>query len=574
MMRRACPRQWLPSTTLVRRLRAATFGTILVALVAGCGGPAPTATARVPSPPAAVSASPTAAQPTAEPTATAGPPVRALAPGERSWARVPFENGLRDRHGGSLMRAVAAGPNGIVAVGAAATGAAAWTSRDGLKWERATPARGWDKATLMDVASTPAGFVAVGWRGGSMEGPSGGAVWTSIDGRAWTRVAGDVGPGLADVVAQGDVVYAVGVQDESGSPVWRSEDGGRTWDRVAGLPQMDIFAIAAGPEAIVAGGQHFRSESGWEVAFLWSRDGVTWVPADVAPTEGEIHDVTWTDDRFVAVGAGSSETGEAAAWVSPDGETWSQASHSPVFDGNGRGVHLAAVAGTGDGRLVAVGPGPDGHAGLWFADDDGLAWALAPAPDNEPAFEGAYEPTDVVAADGRIVVVGSYPDPPRMWSAAVWTNPAPPGGVSPSPGPSACPGRRPELLALAELPAEQRLACYLTRTVTFRALVAPRFIGDGDYVIPEPAWLNSAGWCAHPVEGDRDLLLCLELHATPRSRVVRSLPRDDEYGMAAGAWLWVTGRFGDPAAEGCAPDGRERCRQAFVITRVRAAKAP
>jgi hypothetical protein len=111
----------------------------------------------------------------------------------RSWANV-----LDARMDG--LRTVAGGPGGFVAVGDASEDveprSAIWFSADGQAWERAAVN---DEGMPVSVhvssaAATSAGYVAVGIDNGCPVGPcpSGEAViWTSADGRSWSRLQSD-----------------------------------------------------------------------------------------------------------------------------------------------------------------------------------------------------------------------------------------------------------------------------------------------------------------------------------------------------------------------------------------------
>ena len=92
---------------------------------------------------------------------------------------------------------VAAGPGGIAVVGndfgcqdvGSGCGARAWWSEDGRTWASARM-RLWKDGQVFSVASTPAGFLAVGSSGGPTDGTSCvGGMWTSIGGRTWSCAA-------------------------------------------------------------------------------------------------------------------------------------------------------------------------------------------------------------------------------------------------------------------------------------------------------------------------------------------------------------------------------------------------
>jgi len=133
-----------------------------------------------------------------------------------AWSRVPHDEAL---FGGTndqeMFGVVAAGP-GLVAVGTDASAPAAWVSPDGLSWEKVPSDRffcdpafdGADKV-MRAVAVGPMGLVAVGYLGWYVdpdtEDDVDAAVWVSLDGLGWTLVSDDVatygGPGNQEMVA-------------------------------------------------------------------------------------------------------------------------------------------------------------------------------------------------------------------------------------------------------------------------------------------------------------------------------------------------------------------------------------
>lgn len=122
---------------------------------------------------------------------------------------------------GVVAVGVQRGPNQIGVV---------WSALDGFNWSR-TPRHGpaLDFGQMVDVTSTDAGLVAVGWLGTVGGLNSDAAVWTSIDGESWTRMFGDaedLGSGvMLDVVPGGPGLVAVGTDGVNAAvwtaPVWR-----------------------------------------------------------------------------------------------------------------------------------------------------------------------------------------------------------------------------------------------------------------------------------------------------------------------------------------------------------------
>jgi hypothetical protein len=160
-----------------------------------------------------------------------------------TWSRVPHDEAIFGGAGAQQMRDVAAGGPGLVAVGYDGTGpwdntfgqvAAVWTSVDGLIWSRVPhddAAFGGDKPAMLGVTAGGPGLVAVGYSFGH-SAPA--AVWTSVDGLSWSRVAHDAGVGMGgtmwSVAVGGPGLVAVGEAGNGGAAAWFSPDG-LTWVR-------------------------------------------------------------------------------------------------------------------------------------------------------------------------------------------------------------------------------------------------------------------------------------------------------------------------------------------------------
>jgi hypothetical protein len=181
-----------------------------------------------------------------------------------AWTRVQDNEAFAD----ARVLALARRADRLVAVGTTGiegrpSGSAAWTSTDGTTWERApdTPALG--SGMMLGLTAGGPGFVAAG----NDLAVEAAAVWTSPDGRAWTSVerqASFDNYGLkitmADVAAAGPGLVAVGhfvfgTQFPEGA-VWSSTDG-RTWTRAPDVPALGqgrLQAVIGAGDRIVAVG--------------------------------------------------------------------------------------------------------------------------------------------------------------------------------------------------------------------------------------------------------------------------------------------------------------------------------
>jgi len=239
------------------------------------------------------------------------------------------------------MTSVTVGGPGLVAVGGVGADwrartsdfrnndAAVWTSVDGLAWSRVahdeTVFGGADDQLMMSVTAGGPGLVAVGFDG---EGPwdnSGGqdaAVWTSVDGLTWSRVPHDEdafgrgSPAMLGVTTGGPGLVAVGFSFPNSAAVWTSVDG-LAWSRVAHDNGVDL---SGSMRSVTAGGPGLIAAG--DAAAVWtSPDGLTWsLDANGAEPEPGTHlrmlGVSAANGRLVAVG--TLDGAAAAVWTSPN----------------------------------------------------------------------------------------------------------------------------------------------------------------------------------------------------------------------------------------------------------------
>ena len=199
------------------------------------------------------------------------------------WSRVPHDDAIFGRKELSRcctsMHSVTAGGPGLVAVGmdwldGEGGRATVWTSVDGIIWSR-VPHNGavFGDAGMSSVTAGGPGLVAVGSSGFEEDG-SVAAVWTSVDGVTWSRVAhdeavfgrgegpqGSGGSEMGSVTPAGNGLVAVGsdfVRNATlpyggwvtAAAVWTSPDGVE-WSRVP--HDESVFEAQLRPEALMNG---------------------------------------------------------------------------------------------------------------------------------------------------------------------------------------------------------------------------------------------------------------------------------------------------------------------------------
>ncbi len=237
-------------------------------------------------------------------------------------------------------------------------------------------------------------------------GAPGSGIAAAPDGWSWTAVEPDAIQegrfvrGMAQAAGQ---LVLVGSDEAGRAGVWTSRNG-EEWDPVPpgqraleGPGLVSVAHSAPGYVAVDAAGD-----------LLGSVDGRLW--AEIAVADGGVaesvarREVTATDGGFVVVGASG---GGAAAWTSPDGHTWGEAS---VADPP---ASFAWVASSGP-RLMAGGDPP--RFGRWVSADGGTSWAPAPA-----APEGPPPSARVLGLPGAFVAAGEAQD--GSDALVIWTSP-------------------------------------------------------------------------------------------------------------------------------------------------------
>jgi hypothetical protein len=346
-----------------------------------------------------------------------------------TWTRAPHDEEVFGGPGNETMTAITVGGPGLVAVGGSGPPseveglheisgqhAAVWYSADGIVWNRAPDSEAFvaaDGAIVMkDVAPGGPGLVAVGALSHPADEPLavsdfGGVnteidqdldavVWTSVDGLSWERLPHDdsafggdgVWHDMRAIAQHGRQLVAVGAAgfDILGPPsetlataaVWTSTDGS-TWTL---LPFDDVF----------------RYGSEWTV----------------------MNDVTSDGEVLTAVGLAELPQ-EPVTWSSTDGVAWTRVApeHPPLLI-----PRLDGVAAQGE-MLVTVGKGSDnGPAMVWFSTDGGVTWFDHPwdcevmgqgPPDTRSCGTTPNWMNAVVGFESSFIAVGT-----SRFDAAVW----------------------------------------------------------------------------------------------------------------------------------------------------------
>lgn len=296
------------------------------------------------------------------------------------------------------------------------------------------------------IATGPRGNVAFGGYGlGARPGTAG---WFSADGSTWTPIDGlqqmidggdgaESGFGWVSAVAAGPSGFvALGAHltfpDEkhtlTANAVWSSPDG-RTWTRVG-----DIDALGADrlPIALVRGAEAFvalttppidkpgRSTLGPVVAWR-SVDGQSWQPVTIDEHAYGLS-IAATSFGFVAVGLGSSFSPLASAmlpaiWISSDGITWRRIV-TDVFHSAPSVEAFIRVVPYGDGaaliaRQFESDNGSDNAMTIFMTTADGEHWRNISAPPCLTAARRDYL-IDFAASRDRFMILASIGAEPAL----------------------------------------------------------------------------------------------------------------------------------------------------------------
>jgi hypothetical protein len=263
------------------------------------------------------------------------------------------------------------------------------------------------------------------------------AAWISTDGGSdWTRATGATPavldrPGseqLTGVAVSGAGWLAVGGAQAGTTqhPVVVVSPDGMTWsavDNEAAFAGRDEYTTqaAAGPGGYVIIG--YQESAGGDVAAAWHSAGLTgWQQAtgenalDGESGGRQMLGVTATASGYVAVGL---QGNSPAAWLSPDGTSWSVMA-LPLPAGASRAVllHVAAVGST----IVAAGMEQtlSGRLAPFVARsaNDGTSWT----EEALPVPSGSAQVTALAAAGQTFTATGTYGSTPGHQDVVIWTS--------------------------------------------------------------------------------------------------------------------------------------------------------
>ena len=378
-------------------------------------------------------APPTSVAPTSSPGAT---PLSSVAPSvsttpsaaTTAWAKVC------EIEGGSLGNLIV-GPEGFIAAGCAPNVEGDCGKRvvvrsiDGQVWEELEIDAPADIffASLRRVGDR---LFALGY---GHYGPDGGAmVWTSLDGRAWSRVESDSfrARTVEDIIESPFGAVAIGYKapidsdNTSGFLLWPVDDDGSFGKpRVVATPDSRPFALGAiwtGAEFIAWGYRDGPRIDG-PTTVLASSDGRTWTGrGEIAAVNGGVAtQILAMGDRLVAVGyEGRAFPLSPRAWTSDDaGRSWTSAD-VPADD-----AAMWAIALDGSGLIAHGNTSPESDLQpVSWRSADGTAWTRLPDDEAMPALPGLRAFTTATLGE-RTCVAGTTVSEAATSRGAIYCRP-------------------------------------------------------------------------------------------------------------------------------------------------------
>jgi hypothetical protein len=285
-----------------------------------------------------------------------------------AWHRV---TSLPAPDGSSISAAVATGGASILAVGGSGGAGAVWHSDDGAAWTLTSlPAPPAGATELMTaVAAAGGGYVAGGYDE-SATAQKTATFWRSVDGVTWVRATAQLPAGASEVtgivVVNPASLVAVGISGDErrgSTAVWRSTDGGASWQSVTSpaFASGRMLAVAASGTGVAAVGERWDQTG---AAAWFSSDGSAWVSSsgtglDNVGLQMVMTAVAVDGSGFVAAGwRTDAGNGSAVVWRSTDGKVWTHLPQDVSFSGAGLASVLASP------RLLVGGTmgWPDTHA--------------------------------------------------------------------------------------------------------------------------------------------------------------------------------------------------------------------
>ena len=321
----------------------------------------------------------------------------------------------------SIGAVAVAGP-GLVAVGSDDYDAAVWTSADGRNWSRVPDDEavfgGPSYQAMRDVVVGGPGLVAVG-RDSVVVGKYSyavAAVWTSPDGITWSHVPHEPAV-FGRATGEADDIFRMKAVATGGPGLVAIGERGGELDQATvsgGLIAKSRRRRRCGRRSTGSPGHAFRTTPPSSASGTIRQSGVS----------ASLHDIVLGGPGLVVVGdifRGASNSFNGAVWTSPDGLRWTLAAETE------RGTMIQAVTEGGPGLVAGGMEHGDGldpataDAAVWTSPD-GSTWSKVP-PQPDVLGGPAFQVMTSVAAGGPGLVAATGSDAGRSdGRLSVWTS--------------------------------------------------------------------------------------------------------------------------------------------------------
>ena len=301
------------------------------------------------------------------------------------------------------------------------------TARGGMRWRLAGPFRAGRVSAVAGIAGDAATYYIGTPGGGVFKTTSGGEVWRPIFDQEPVESIGAIAVAPSNpkivYVGTGDVDNVGGAVNQ-GDGIYKSSDGGATWQHLGLDDSRHIAAIVVDPHnpelVLVAALGHTYATNAERGVFRSSDGGRTWQKVLYrGPRLGAI-DLAAAPDRpgevFAALevhaplpgGRGGSGFGRGAGPATPgagiykstdEGATWTAVGGHGLPQRNLGRIGLAVAAGTAGRRVYAI-----TGAGLYRSDDAGASWRRA-TPDPRIVGNGYFSVVAVAPNNPDVVYV-------------------------------------------------------------------------------------------------------------------------------------------------------------------------
>jgi photosystem II stability/assembly factor-like uncharacterized protein len=264
---------------------------------------------------------------------------------------------------------------------------------DGLRWRLIGPFRGGRAVTATGIPGDPNTFYFGAVGGGIWKTTDAGMVWTPIfdDQHIASIGAIEVAPSDANVIYAGTGEADIRSDLSSGDGVYKSTDGGKTWRNIGLRDSKQIGRILVHPKnpdvVYVAALGHAYGPNAERGVFRSTDGGRTWQNVlNKGPDVGavdlalqpenpqEIYAAMWQARRPPWSQYGPNEGPGSGLYKSTDaGDHWTQLTGNGLPAGDWRRVGVAVARGTSGRRVYAL-IDASTSSGLFRSDDSGRSW--------------------------------------------------------------------------------------------------------------------------------------------------------------------------------------------------------